>query len=70
MADWHVVKVLDEAIEICKLATIVMENKKVPRVVEKSVQELEKTVDCFDMLPQIEKYAGYCTTDEDDIRKK
>ena len=57
---------LDEAIEICKLAAIVLKNKKVTTVVEKSVQELEKTVNCFDMLPQVKKYPGYRTTDEDD----
>ena len=57
---------LDEAIEICKLATIVVKKKKVTTAVEKSVQELEKTVNCFNMLPQIKKYPGYCTTDEDD----
>ena len=56
---------LDEAVEICKLATVVMTNKKVTTVVEKSVQELEKTIYCFDMLPQIERVAGCCTTKED-----
>lgn len=30
------------------------------------VQELEKTMNCFDISPHIKKDAGCCTTDEDD----
>ena len=54
---------LDEAIELCKLATVVMTNKNVSTVAGKSVQELEKTISCFDMLLQIEKNVGCCATD-------
>ena len=37
-----------------------MTNKNVSTV------ELEKTINCFDMLPQIEKDAGCCATDKYD----
>ena len=57
---------LDEATELCKLATVVITNKNVSTVAGKSVQELEKTINCFDMLPQIEKNAGCCATDKYD----
>ena len=43
-----------------------MTNKKVSTVAGKSVQELEKTINYFDMLPQMEKDAGCCATDEYD----
>ena len=43
-----------------------MTNKKVTTVVEKSVQELEKTINCFNMLLQIDKDAGCFATGEDD----
>ena len=56
---------LDKAIEIYKLATVVMTNKKVILFVEKSVQELKRAFNCFDMLPQIEKDAGCYATNED-----
>ena len=55
-----------EAMELCKLSTVVMKNKKVATAVEKVVQELEKTINCFDLLPQIEKNTGCFTIDEDD----
>ena len=42
-----------------------MRNKKVTTVAEKSVSELEKTINCFDMLPQIKKDAGSGATNED-----
>ena len=57
---------LDEVIQLCKLATVVMTNKNVSTVAEKLAQELEKTINCFDMLPQIEKDAGCCATDKYD----
>ena len=57
---------LDGAIELCKLATVVKTNKKALTVAGKSVQELEKTINYFDMLPQMEKDAGCCATDEYD----
>ena len=49
---------LDEVIQLCKLATVVMTNKNVSTVAEKLAQELEETINCFDMLPQIEKDVG------------
>ena len=42
---------LDEVIELCKPATVVMTNKNVSTVAEKLAQELEKTINCFNMLP-------------------
>ena len=56
---------LEKALEICKLVTVVMTNEKVITVVEKLVQELKRTINCFDMLPQIEKDAGCYATNED-----
>ena len=57
---------LGKVIELCKLATVVTTNKNVSTVAEKLAQELEKTINCFDTLPQIEKDAGCCATDEYD----
>ena len=51
---------------MCKLATVVLTNEKVSTVAGKSVQEFEKIINCFDMLPQIEKDAGCWATDEYD----
>ena len=51
---------LDEVIELCKLATV--EICKIAKL----AQELEKTINCFNMLPQIEKDARYCATDDYD----
>ena len=41
-----------------------MTNEEVSTVAGKSVQELEKIINCFDMLPQIVKDAGCWATDE------
>ena len=43
-----------------------MTNKKLSTVAGKSVQEIEKTINCFDMLSQIEKDADCCVADEYD----
>ena len=43
-----------------------MTNKKLSTIAGKSVQELEKTINCFDMLSQIKKDAGCCATDKYD----
>ena len=51
---------------MCKLATLVLTYEKVSNVAGKSVQELEKIINCFDMLPQIVKDAGCWATDEYD----
>ena len=57
---------LDEVIQLCKLATVVMTNKNVSTAAKKFAQELEKKINCFDKLPQIEKDAGCCATDKYD----
>ena len=43
-----------------------MTNKKLSTIAGKWVQELEKTINCFDMLSQIEKDADCCATDKYD----
>ena len=43
-----------------------MTNKNVSTAAKKLAQELEKKINCFDKLPQIEKDAGCCATDKYD----
>ena len=56
--------ILEEAIRICKHASIIMTNKKVRSAVKQSLSILQEIINEFDVLQGIENNAGTCLTEE------
>ena len=55
---------LEEAIRICKHASIIMTNKRLTSAVKQSLSILQETINKFDILQGIENDAGTCLTEE------